>query len=179
MIMKNTLCLLTLLVAGCVTYEVVPSPKPRPYFPHELSLNLSQDNNFDILLELRNETLSSITNQFPQTIFEGKFYFIQAGCIPGEVYPGEYLDLVLHALWGNPPYVLEPGASLIYRIPLNTLVPISPSYSPKIDKTLLVYAHMERGFDITSNAIELKQYEQVDWRTNSWTTTTQPALRTD
>ena len=177
--MKHTLFLLALLVAGCATYEVVPSPQPRPYFPHELSLNLSQDDNSDILLELRNKTSSSITNQFPLTRFEGKFYFVQAGHIPSEVYPSEYLNLLLHALWGNPPYVLEPDSSLIYRVPLNTLVSIFPRPPPERDKTLLVYAHMERGFDITSNTIELKQYEQMDWRTNSWTTTTQPARRTD
>jgi len=138
---------------------------PRRYSPREISLRLSQDDTGDFLLELRNETSVPITNLFSQGLFEGKFVVVQMGHVPAEANHKDYFDIVLHGLRIVPPCTIEPNAGLRYRVPLQDLVflPLA-CFQPDPDNRLLVYAFMEGGFDITSNAIELKHRERIDWR---------------
>jgi hypothetical protein len=163
--MKHTLYVLILLMAGCATDEQMPLPTPRQYSPHELSFSLSQDSNTDLLLELRNEASSAITNLFPQTRFEGKFYFVQAGAVPAEAYTEEYFNLVIHALWSTPSHTIEPYKALQYRVPLSELVFPFSGFQPEKGNKILVYAFMDR-FEILSNAIELKDYKTIEGRTS-------------
>jgi hypothetical protein len=165
-LVSTVLFMLPLVSAGCVSPAGTTETPGRAWsrYPEGyLSLILLQDDQSDdLLLTLKNTSSHSITNHFPQEVFEGSVWVLQEGAVPLKTYPSNYLNLLLTSFWVNPKLVIPPEGTLTYKIPLESLDCPFWTRQPGGTHPVLAYAFMD-NFEVVSNIILLKHPERIHY----------------